>query len=201
MSVVDEMRSRSAQSGHRGGSATGLIIGIAAVMAIGAAAAAYFLKPTGYGPSMAIAFTPDRLGNEASAPLFAQCIATKQMPRFNTADPVALEQRAKLYMRDKAVELAECAYEQNIGALCDANNRAFAVETALQMLKHTDPLVEQNRSSRNASYVMVVRERVIASIGARARKGELIARDFGAYPPASLTEVLAPGAQSNVCAK
>lgn len=201
MSVVDEMRNRSTQPEKRGGSAAGLIIGIVAVLAIGAAAAAYMLKPKTYGPSIAIAFTPERLGNEAAAPLFGQCIASKQMPRFNTADPVALEQRAKLYMRDKAVELAECAYEQNIGSFCDPNNRAFAVETAMQMLKHTDPMVEQQKTSRNASHQMVVRDRVIASIGARARQGELIARDFGAFPPAALAEILAPGAQSNVCAK
>lgn len=201
MSVVNEIRSRSTQPGKSGGSATTIIIGIVAMLAAGAAAAMYFAKSGPAGPTIAIEFTSGRLGKETAAPLFRDCIASKQMPRFTAPNAGAMEAVATQYMRDKAVELSECAYEQNIGAFCDPNNRAFAVQTALQMLRHTDPMVEQQKTSRNASHQLVVRDRVIASVAKRARQGELIARDFGMYPHAALNDILALGAASNICAK
>ncbi|BAT58252.1 hypothetical protein GJW-30_1_00775 [Variibacter gotjawalensis] len=203
MSVVNEMRRGSPQTDRSGkpksGSKAGMILLVLlALGAIGAAAYMYLNRAPDYGPTVAIAFTPDRLGKEAAAPLLNQCAKQRTItaPTQSAADTAVM-----LFIRDKANELADCAYEQPMGVLCDSNNRAFAVATALQMLRNTDPLVEQKGTGRSNSHAMVVRERVVASIGKRARQGELIARDFGEYPPASLQAVFTPGAASNACAK
>jgi len=195
MSIVNEMRSRPGGSQSKGGGMMTMLVIVLLLLGVGGGAGYYLTRPAVPGPGVPVDVSGVRIGDPVAAAVFSQCVATRRMPRITSNAAVAL------YIRDHAIDLSDCAFQAEPGALCNADNRGFAVESAIAMINHTDPRVEAKSTSRNAAHIMLVRERVITAIGRRVGQGELVARDFGQYPPASLKAALATPATVDSCAK
>jgi hypothetical protein len=104
-------------------------------------------------------------------------------------------------------EIADCVYRQNGRMLCDPNNRAFAIEAAVSLLRQADLVAapersdsfakgqgaETNRSAkieRDLERLRDIKGRVLTALRARLQEGRLIQADFGYFPSGEIKRLL-----------
>jgi hypothetical protein len=236
MSFVREMRERQVAPApaERSGALGTIVIAVVA-FAIGAGGiVAWKWMPTrnpqpvaakAAPPAETPKFAGNRVGRAAAAPLLRTCTKSDTFEGFGKGDPEAIytllttvgtmQRLAPLVgaeMGDGAQlveywrEIADCVYQQNSWHLCDADNRALAVESASAFIRGATRIAENPPKGRGADIVLRdnarARERVLDALRARLRNGQLVAADFGPIQPpavkALLSEVKPAG---NACAK
>jgi hypothetical protein len=81
--------------------------------------------------------------------------------------------------------IAECVFNKDAAELCDANNRALAVDAIGSHVRHADSVLAQSNVSANLqlSQLAALKERVIVGFRGHLRDGSLIAADFGMFAP------------------
>lgn len=184
-----------------------------------------------------------RLGRAAAAPLLRQCVpyamlGIDQDARLPVSEAYALIKAGSRMTGLAAVagvkkdalgdgahlltavwgEVADCVYRQNGWALCDADNRALAVEAANSFVKQA-AIVKGNNSDvfeevkadgrRRAATVaysphqmQAAKDRVLSALRSRVEQGYLIAADFGMFAPQEVNTVLTRAqTQKNSCAE
>jgi hypothetical protein len=182
-------------------------------------------------PVVSFAAGKPRLGHAASAPLLRQCVpyamlGIDQDARLPVSEAYGLIKAgsrmtglaAVAGLKQNAVgdgaqlfsavwgEVADCVYRQNGQALCDADNRALAVESANTFVKQSaiaknstsDVFEEVKADPRRRSGVVAysphqmqaVRDRVLTALRSRVEQGYLIAADFGMFAPPEVNTVL-----------
>ncbi len=170
-------------------------------------------------------FSGKRLGEAAQAPLLAACAKGDNFEGFGNGSPQAVY--AMLNMMGTATRIgsmvgaeganssqlvdywrliAECVYQQNSWNLCEPNNRAIAVESALAFIRGAAAVAADPPRGRGTAAALrnnaQSRERVLDALRARVRGGYLIADDFGAFRPAEIRTILAETKPiGNGCAK
>ena len=194
------------------------------------------------GPVTTFATNTPRLGHAASAPLLRQCLpyvmlGLEDNARLPIGDAYALLKSGsratglaaaaglkKDAIGDSAAlfsaawgEVADCVYRQNGWALCDADNRALAVESTNAFVKQaaivktssSDIFEEVKAEPRrrggqtySAQQMQATKERVLAALRARVEQGYLIAVDFGMFAPREVNTMLTRAqTQKNSCAE
>jgi hypothetical protein len=118
-------------------------------------------------------------------------------------------------------DVADCVYRQNGRALCDADNRALAVEAANTFVRQlrissapqtgdavasTFAAVQGNGRVRSAVYEVqalhAVAERMLSALRNRVEEGRLIAADFGFSAAPEVKNILGETATTrNACAE
>ena len=81
--------------------------------------------------------------------------------------------------------IAECVFNKDAAELCDANNRALAVDAIGSHVRHADSVLAQPNvsASLQLSQLAALKERVIVGVRGHLRDGSLIAADFGMFAP------------------
>jgi len=103
-------------------------------------------------------------------------------------------------------EVADCIYRQNGWVMCDADNRALAVEAAVTLIrqlstaakadKQSDPREKRPfaMDSRDRAYALrnadAIKGRVLSSLRTHASEGRLTAGDFGIFAPSEITQAI-----------
>ncbi|MGE3145709.1 MAG: hypothetical protein AB7K35_08995 [Pseudorhodoplanes sp.] len=197
----------------------------------------------GAGPVTTFATDRPRLGHAASAPLLRQCLPYALLgldddSRLPVGDAYALLKSGsratglaavaglkKDAIGDSAAvfsaawgEIADCVYRQNGGALCDADNRALAVESTNAFVKQAatvktsssdifeevkaEPRRRRGDPTPSAQRMQATKERVLGALRARVEQGYLIAVDFGMFAPREVNTVLTRAqTRKNSCAE
>ena len=172
-------------------------------------------------PSAAVAseapapkFAGGRLGRAATAPLLTTCVKGDVFAGFNGGNAQAVytvlttagtaQRLASLVGADMSDgvpqlteywrEIADCVYQQNSWHLCDADNRALAVELAAGFIRGAAQVAATPPKTRDAQMILGdnarVRQRVLEALRARLRNGQLIAADFSPLQPPEIKSLL-----------
>jgi hypothetical protein len=194
-------------------------------------------------PVTSFASATPRLGRAASAPLLRQCMPYAMLgmdgdSRLPPGEAYAMlkvgSQVAGMAMaaglRQNAVddgafatlwgEVADCIYKQNGSALCDADNRALAVEAANVFVRQSgtvrkkpasagvfeevkaDPHGRRAVPEYSPQQMQSVKDRVLSALRTRLERGYLIAADFGSAAPQEVNTVLTRAqTERNSCAE
>ena len=173
-----------------------------------------------------LSFSGDRIGRSEVARLLKTCV-TKDVAlegdSSHETDPAkwfqsliaarhviaaqdAPRDRGAVEVAAKWGAVADCAYRSNSSALCDIDNRAFAIQAANTFLGQADQIASkpQNFSANQTDVESLaqVKSRVLDSMQYLVRNGVLIASDFTAFPPASVRQTLAKSdPEKNGCAR
>ncbi|MCC6777519.1 MAG: hypothetical protein IT537_12950 [Hyphomicrobiales bacterium] len=212
MSIDQEMREQlalsSASSSHSG-LLTTILVGVVA-FAVGAGAIlAWRTISATRSPGVAAVieppaptFTGQRLGRAEQAPLLRTCAKIEPgsgmtpemfyaaLTTVNTIGRIAPMVGSKeLDIRGQLSEpwrmIAECVFQQNGWALCDVDNRALAVASASALVRNATQVSPSERSRTSGT------QRVLDAVRMRVRNGQLIAADFGYFPPPEIKAILA----------
>ena len=159
-------------------------------------------------------FADNRLGRAATAPLLTTCIKSEVFAGFNGGNAQAIytvmttagtmHRLAPLVGADMSDgvpqlaeywrEIADCVYQQNSWHLCDADNRALAVESVAGFIRGAAQVAAQPLKTRDAQMILAdnarARQRVLEALRARLRNGQLIAADFSALQPPEVKSLL-----------
>jgi hypothetical protein len=170
-------------------------------------------------------FAGNRLGRAGTAPLLRTCTRSDTFEGFGAGSPDAIytvlttagtmSRLAPLIGAETGdgVQLAEywrviadCVYQQNSWHLCDADNRALAVESASGFIRSAARIATNSSKARDAQNIVSdnaqARQRVLEALRTRLRNGHIIAADFGPLQPPEITSLLADTRTvSNGCAK
>ncbi len=105
-------------------------------------------------------------------------------------------------------DVADCAMAQNGWTLCDADNRALAVEATINLVREVKsasvPRVESSfekvatkaglKGKQSREYQIyaarATRDRVLDNLRMRVSEGRFVAADFGYFPPEEIARVL-----------
>ncbi len=81
--------------------------------------------------------------------------------------------------------IAECILKKNATELCDSNNRALAIETVNNHVRHAEGALAQPNASASLqlSRLAALKERVIVEFRGHVRDGSVIAADVGPSAP------------------
>ena len=100
--------------------------------------------------------------------------------------------------------VADCVYRQNGWVLCDPDNRALAVESAMTFVRQfqtaeTEQAAEKSdntgaRRKQDRTYAMQnaasIKGRVLSSLRYRVSEGRLTASDFGMFAPTEIAQIV-----------
>ena len=104
------------------------------------------------------------------------------------------EGRQAINLAAKWGQLAACIYAQDDRALCDADNRAAAVESTAKFFgyaKQTEsPKIKSAISAEDARAIERLSDRLLNSLGNHRRYGTLVAADFGSFAPPEIMQVM-----------
>ena len=167
--------------------------------------------------------TGNRLGRAGTAPLLRTCVnadvAGDMKPEafltvLQTAGTMsrlaplvgATDFNDRSGLAENWRTIAECVYQQNSWHLCDADNRALAVESTSAFIRHAAHVASNAGKSREAQTMLSdnarARERIVEALQARVRNGYLVAADFGPMAPDELKRILSgTKTVANGCAK
>jgi hypothetical protein len=169
-------------------------------------------------------FAGDRIGRAATAPLLRACIKSGVFEGFKdnpqavymilTATQTVIRiapgfggrQMDSAQIIEYWREVAECVFQQNSWHLCDADNRALAVELASGFVRTAASAAGNLTKNRDAQTILAenarVRTRILSALQARLRNGTLIAADFPLLQPTEIKNLLDEVKPvSNACAK
>jgi hypothetical protein len=172
------------------------------------------------GPSVSLFADANRLGRPEVAPVVRRCIfrvvdvgpdAMKMEPsaayfilkagtmQANISTLVGKPEDSRSEYRTVSVaikwgELADCIYAQDDRELCDADNRAAAVEATTKFFAHAKqtgasagkPAI----SASDASDIENVSDRLLLMLKNHRRYGTLVSADFGSFAPAEIMQVM-----------
>jgi hypothetical protein len=87
--------------------------------------------------------------------------------------------------------IAECIFNKDAKELCDANNRALAVDAVSSLARHSESALAQANVSANLqlSHLAALKERVIVGFRSHLRDGTLIGADFGMFAPEEVKRI------------
>jgi hypothetical protein len=127
----------------------------------------------------------DFAGLEAGA-LYAMLEAGKTLSLASSllGDPAGAELNVQL--ATMWGQLAECVYNQDAPALCDADNRALAVDSLTTHLRQSKrALADAAKAPADMQHTQLrsLGERVVGALRHHLRDGALIGADFGMFPP------------------
>jgi hypothetical protein len=236
MPTIRELRERQGVRTDEGTGFVSLILGAIAAFAVGAllvvgwqvlpSMTGMFDEPGKAVPSFASA--GKRIGIAARAPMLRICMASGgagiDTDDFTPAAFYGLLQasdsvsRVSQFMGKQGAlapstftlawgEIADCVYRQNGRMLCDPNNRAFAVEAAVSLVRQADLVASPQRSDsfakgqgaeknssakieRDLERMRDIKQRVLTALRARLQEGRLIAADFGTFPSGEIKRAL-----------
>jgi hypothetical protein len=232
MALIQEMRGRqTAPPPHqvRSGMLSTVIMAVVAFAIGGLAVTGWKMLPpktvalmtTDASRAAAPVFEGVRLGRSHTAPVLKACMPAdlEDMPPqlyLKTLELGDTQSRVRkmLGAKDPAPrgdespgarwgEMADCVFRQNSWALCDIDNRALAVQTAIALARHAanDPDASAVEKAERAR-LGPVRDRIFETLRARLRNGELIAADFGSFMTPELKRViLATPSERNACSR
>jgi hypothetical protein len=170
-------------------------------------------------------FAGNRLGRAGTAPLLRTCVKGETFETFINLNAQAIYTvmtTASTMMRtgplvgaptgdptqlaDQWREIADCVYQQNSWHLCDADNRALAVESASGFLRFAAQIPANPMTMRDEQTLLrdvaQTRQRVLEALRTRLRNGHIIASDFGPLQPTEIKALLADTKTvGNGCAK
>ena len=90
--------------------------------------------------------------------------------------------------------LASCIYALEDRELCDADNRAAAVETTAKFFGYAKQAVDSGAKSmipgNDARAIENIRDRLLLMLKNHRRYGTLVASDFGSFAPAEIMQVM-----------
>jgi len=186
------------------------------------ASAPVAVTPVAEAPTLK--FGENRVGRAAAAPLLKSCIRGDVFEGFKD-NPQALHSILMATQNAMRVapgfagrevssaqigeywrEMTGCVYQQDSAQLCDADNRAFAVEIASGFVRASTLIANNPPKTADAQAILSdnarVKAHMLAAVQARLRDGTLIAADFPLLQPTeikSLLESVKP--TGNACAK
>lgn len=158
-------------------------------------------------------FAGNRVGRAATAPLLRTCVQGDAFEPYD-GNPQALytvlttagtmsrigsligaETGSGEQLTEYWREIAECVYRQNSWHICDADNRALAIESASGFIRTAARIAASSENTQ-------ARQRILDALRTRLRNGQIIADDFGPLPPQEIKALLASTATvSNGCVK
>jgi hypothetical protein len=158
-------------------------------------------------------FSGNRIGRAGSAPLLRTCIKGDTFEGFGNGNPEAaytmltsigtMSRLAPLFGAETGDgaqfteywrEIADCVFQQNSWHLCDADNRALAVESAGAFIRNAERVAAKPPKTRDSQMILGengrARQRVLDALRARLRNGQLIAADFNLLQPPEIKSLL-----------
>jgi hypothetical protein len=169
-------------------------------------------------PNVSLFADANRLGRPETAPVVRKCIAgvmdlgpdAKMEPsaayyilkagsmQANVSAMLGKsdgwEGQQTLMMVSKWGQLADCIYAQDDRALCDADNRAAAVEATAKFFGYAkqieSPKLKSAISAGDAREIEVFSDRLLNFLRNHRSYGTLVAADFGSFAPPEIMQVM-----------
>lgn len=235
MKMIHEMRRQQAWAAQKSASPLPVILGAVIAFGIGLLGVSGVVRVpaalqaklhqdahTARGPVARV-----RLGTAEAAPLLTVCVPSakpgivkdgghgetyRMLQSASSLSRVAALAGLKKEAGDQSQfaaiwsELADCVYRQNGAMLCDANNRALAVEAASNFIRQLDAAdkaerfvdtrnfgpLDLGREHRASSLqnATIVKNRVLSGLRTQVAEGRLTASDFGMLVPAEITRII-----------